>query len=122
MFIECQQGSQEWLDTRAGAITASRFRDTRERIGGLDERQQRYVDAILDGASKADACAAAGYKGAPMSEAVARALAGQVVKPEFGSKALNYAWLIALERINPGMRLGDAPDRFTEAASSSPPA
>ena len=32
------------------------------------------------------------------------------------------AALIALERINPGLRLGDAPDQFTAAASSSPPA
>jgi len=99
IFHSCVQGGQEWLDLRAGAVTASRFRDARERIGGLDERQQRYVNAILDGASKADACAAAGYKGAPTSETVARALAGHVVKPEFGAKALNYAWLIALERI-----------------------
>lgn len=32
------------------------------------------------------------------------------------------AALIALERINPGQRLGDAPDQVTAAASSSPPA
>ena len=32
------------------------------------------------------------------------------------------AALIALERINPGLRLGDAPDQFTAAAGSSPPA
>ena len=32
------------------------------------------------------------------------------------------AALIALERMNPGQRLGDAPDQFTAAASSSPPA
>jgi len=32
------------------------------------------------------------------------------------------AALIALERINPGLRLGDAPDQFTAAASTSPPA
>lgn len=32
------------------------------------------------------------------------------------------AALIALERINPGVRLGDGPDRFTAAASSFPPA
>lgn len=31
------------------------------------------------------------------------------------------AALIALERINSGLRLGDAPDRFTAAASSFPP-
>lgn len=99
MFVECVQGSQEWLDIRAGAATASRFREARERIGGLDDRQQRYVNAILDGASKADACAAAGYKGAPTSETVARALRGEIVERTFGAKALNYAWLIALERI-----------------------
>lgn len=32
------------------------------------------------------------------------------------------AALIALERINPGLRLGNAPDQFTAVASSSPPA
>ena len=32
------------------------------------------------------------------------------------------AVLIALERMNPGLRLGEAPDQFTTAASSSPPA
>lgn len=99
MFLECVQGSQDWLDARSGACTASRFREARERIGGLDERQQRYVDAILDGASKSEACAAAGYKGAPTSETVARALRGEIVERAFGAKALNYAWLIALERI-----------------------
>lgn len=32
------------------------------------------------------------------------------------------AALIALERINPGLRLGDAPDQFIAAANASPPA
>jgi hypothetical protein len=99
IVVDCVQGSQDWLDARAGACTASRFCDARERIGGLDQRQQRYVDFILDGMSKKEAVEAAGYKAAPTSDTVARALAGEIVKPSFGAKAINYAWLIALERI-----------------------
>lgn len=99
IVVDCVQGSQDWLDARVGSPTASRFGDARERVGGLDERQQRYVNAVLDGASKAEACELAGYKGAPTSDAVANALTGKIVKPGFGAKALNYAWLIALERI-----------------------
>lgn len=38
------------------------------------------------------------------------------------SHADHAAALIALERINPGLRLGEAPDQFTAAANSSPPA
>ena len=37
-------------------------------------------------------------------------------------EADHAAALIALERINPGLRLGDAPDQFSAAASASPPA
>ncbi len=98
-YVECIQGSQEWLDVRTGVITASRFRDARERIGGLDERQQLFVNLVCDGMPKAEAAKAAGYSGAPTSDAVKRAIAGEVVKPTLGAKALNYAWLIAVERI-----------------------
>lgn len=97
--VECVQGSQDWLDARTGACTASRFRDARERVGGLTPQQQCYVNAILDGVPKEEAVKAAGYKAAPTSELVARALAGEVVRPEMGAKALGYACLIALERI-----------------------
>ena len=51
-----------------------------------------------------------------------------MVTEQFQSLAadLNYAdhaaALIALERINPGVRLGDEPDQFIAAADSSPPA
>lgn len=38
------------------------------------------------------------------------------------SHADHAAALIALERVNHGLRLGDAPDQFIAAASSSPPA
>jgi hypothetical protein len=99
IVVDCIQGSQDWLDARVGCPTASRFREARERVGGLDERQQRYVNAILDGVPRQDALEIAGYTNTPTSDAVRRALAGEIVKPTFGAKALGYAWLIAVERI-----------------------
>ena len=92
------QGSDEWLQARAGVITASRFKDARDRIGSLTEQQQAYVDAIKAGKSEAAALLAAGYKAKPRAEAVAKALAGEpTVQP--GAAAVSYAWTIAMERI-----------------------
>ena len=50
---ECEQGSPEWHAARAGVITASMFKVARKKIGGLDERQQKYVDLVLDGTPSA---------------------------------------------------------------------
>ena len=98
IIVNCPQGSAEWLDARAGACTASRFREARERIGSLTEQQAKYVAAIQGGMFATEAAALAGYKKAPTSETVAKALAGlDTTKPSLD--AIRYAWLLALERI-----------------------
>ncbi|HEY8357012.1 MAG TPA: YqaJ viral recombinase family protein [Ramlibacter sp.] len=95
----CDQGSPEWHKARAGVITASMFKVARSRVGCLDERQQKYVDAILNGSSEAEARLLAGYKAAPKAEAVERALAGLPVG-DWSDPAKNYAFRLAVERIS----------------------
>lgn len=95
---EYPQGSEAWLRARCGVITASRFKDARHKVGGLDEKQQAYVDAIRGGMTELAARIQAGYKAAPRSDTVARAIAGEdVSKPGF--EATRYAWLIAMETV-----------------------
>lgn len=92
------QGSDDWLRARVGVCTASRFTDALDVVGGLTDQQQKYVDALLAGASESAALRAAGYKAKPTAEAVARALEGEsLARP--GAKAITYAWLIAIETI-----------------------
>ncbi|VTU38451.1 putative phage-type endonuclease [Variovorax sp. PBS-H4] len=97
--IKCEQGSEEWHKARAGVITASNFKIARQRVNGLDERQRKYVVAILAGTSELEARAIAGYKAAPTSETVKRALDGEKVG-ELSEAAKNYAFRIAFERIS----------------------
>ena len=92
------QGSQDWLQARVGAITASRFSDARSMVGGLTQQQQTYVSAIQAGKGQASALLEAGYKNKPNAAAVELALAGQPVG-EPSAKAISYAWLIAMETI-----------------------
>lgn len=92
------QGSEDWLRARVGACTASRFVDATQTVGGLDERQQAYVDAVLAGRSETAAALAAGYKKKPSASSVERAIAGLPIE-EPGSAAIEYAWLIAIETI-----------------------
>lgn len=99
IVIRCAQGSPEWLAARAGVITASMFCVARERVGGLDERQQAYVDAIRAGNTEAEAVIAAGYKSKPRSSGIERALAGQKVG-DFSPAAKDYAFRLAVERIS----------------------
>ncbi len=95
---EVEQGSPEWHQVRAGCVTASMFKVARSKINCLDERQQSYVDAIKGGASETAARSIAGYKAAPTSETVARALRGERVgEPSEGAKT--YAFRLAIERI-----------------------
>lgn len=97
---ECEQGSDVWHALRAGVITASMVKVARSRVGGLDERQQKFVDAVLkDGMSEARAIVHAGYKARPTSETVARALVGEKVG-EPSELAKNYAFRLAIERIS----------------------
>lgn len=97
--IACEQGSEEWFRARAGVITASMFTTARSRTGGLDERQQRYVWAIRGGKSEAEARELGGFKAQPTSDAVRRAIEGEVVGMP-SSQSLNYAFRLAIERIS----------------------
>jgi hypothetical protein len=92
------QGSEDWLRARCGAVTASRFSDARDKVGGLDQRQQMYVEAMLAGKSDADALAVAGYKKRPTADVVVRALKGESVE-EPSAKAVSYSWTVAIETI-----------------------
>lgn len=98
-IINCNQGSEEWHRARAGCITASMFEIARSRTGGLDAKQQAYVDAVRDGHSEAVAMQKAGYKAAPKADAVRRALLGEKVG-DFSEAARNYAFRLAIERIS----------------------
>lgn len=99
LLIECTQGGAEWHAARAGRITASMFEVARSRVGGLTAQQQIYVASILAGRSEAAARDMAGYKAAPKSETVAKALDGEAVgKPS--DAALNYAFNLAVERVS----------------------
>lgn len=99
IVIECEQGGTIWHGLRAGRPTASMFEVARSRVGGLTAQQRLYVDAILAGKSEAAARDAAGYKAAPKSETVAKALDGEAVgKPS--DAALNYAFNLAVERVS----------------------
>lgn len=105
-----EQGSEQWLAVRKGCITGSRFKDARDISSGLTEQQATYVQAVLSGQSKEAALAAAGYKKAPTSEAVEKAIAGTLA-PQWGSKAIAYAQDTARERVG-----GIAPSKFQNAA------
>lgn len=98
-IINCPQGSPEWHQARAGCITASMFKVARQRVNGLDEKQQAYVNAVLSGLSEEAAREIAGYKAPPKSETVKRALTGAKVG-EPSEAALNYAFRVAIERIS----------------------
>lgn len=98
-IIECQQGSPEWFAARAGCITASMFSVARSRVGGLTAQQKAYVDARLAGKTEAEAREVAGYKAAPKSQNIQRALDGEMVG-EPSEAARNYAFRLAVERIS----------------------
>lgn len=96
---ECTQGSPEWHQSRAGVITASMFSEVRKRVGGLNEQQQKYVDAIRDGKTDKEAAVIAGYRSPPRAAAVETALAGG--NPgDYTDAAKNYAFRLAVERIS----------------------
>lgn len=99
IFIDCQQGSPEWLQARAGVITASTFADAVSTVGGLTEQQQKYVSSILGGADEKDAIRNAGYKAKPTSSGIDMALRGE--NPARPSDVANkLACDIGIERIS----------------------
>ena len=93
------QGSPEWLQSRAGCITGSMFSTVRAKSGGLDDRQQKYVDLILSGTAESAARELAGYKVKPRAEGIERALCGEKVG-DYSAAALDYAFRLAVERIS----------------------
>ena len=110
IHINCEQGTPEWHAARAGIITASTFSQALEITGGLDAKQQAFVDVIRAGKSEAEALLASGYKKRPTAEGVERAIAGEVVgAPSPGSERL--AATLAIERIT-GQPYGDTFETF----------
>lgn len=98
--IDLIQGSEEWLNARAGVITGSMFRVCRERVGGLSAQQKIFVDAIKSGKSTDEASLIAGYKTKPkITETVERAINGLPIG-DFSEAAKNYAFKVAIERIS----------------------
>ncbi|MCZ4284590.1 YqaJ viral recombinase family protein [Marinobacter salarius] len=97
--ITCAQGGPEWHQARCGVITASMFSTVRKLVNGLTDQQAKYVDAILSGKETKEAKQIAGYKAAPSSETVARALKGEKVG-EYSDAAKDYAFRLACERIS----------------------
>lgn len=98
IHVVCQQGTQEWLDARAGATTASRFAEACERVGGLNEQQEKYLALLKAGVPRAKATIEADYSATPKGAWVEKALSGEKMERLSGT-AMDYAWLIALERI-----------------------
>lgn len=99
-LIDCEQGSPEWHKARAGVITASMFKVARERVGGLTDQQQKYVDAIRAGKSPDEAKELAEYKSKPRpTETMERAIQGLPIG-DFSEAAKNYAFRLAVERIS----------------------
>lgn len=105
IVVQCEQGSAEWFQARAGVITASMFSEIRKTVNGLTDQQKKYVDTLLDGKSEAEAKEIAGYKKAPTGEKIQRALDGERVG-DYTEKALNYALKLSIERIS-GVALQD---------------
>jgi hypothetical protein len=99
IVVNCEQGSPEWHEARAGVITASMFVVARQKVGTLTDQQAKYVEAIQSGAQPKEAALFAGYKTKPSSSAIERALAGEEVG-EYSDAAKDYAFRLAIERIN----------------------
>lgn len=105
--LECEQGTAEWHQARAGVITSSMFGEILKVTGGLDAKQQAYVDAILkDGRTEDEARDVAGYKAKPKTDKIARALDGERVG-ERTAAADDYAFRLAVERISGEALRGD---------------
>ncbi|HEX7893187.1 MAG TPA: YqaJ viral recombinase family protein, partial [Terriglobales bacterium] len=98
-IVECDQGSPEWLQARAGVCTASMFSTARKKVGELDERQQQFVSLRLAGTPEKAAAEAAGYKAIPRSDGIMRALNGEKVG-DWSDAAKDYAFRLAIERIS----------------------
>lgn len=105
-IIDCEQLTEAWFTARAGAITASMYREVRQRVGGLSPQMEKMADAILNQGMDEEAAAEyAGYatpakqaKAAMKNDKFCRALNGERVG-ELTAAAQNYAFLLACERL-----------------------
>lgn len=91
------QGTPEWFAARVGRITGSKAHLSRK-VGCLTKQQAAYVAALQAGKDQAEALLASGYKKAPTSDSVQKALAGMPVG-EWGDGSKKYAFRLAVERI-----------------------
>jgi hypothetical protein len=99
-ILHCEQGSPEWINARAGVITASMFKVCRERVGGLTAQQSAYVQAVRAGKSPDEAAAIAEYKTKPrITDTVQRAIMGLPIG-DYSDAAKKYAFRLAVERIS----------------------
>lgn len=107
-FIECRQGTVQWMEARAGLCTASEFATACSTTGAMDEKQRKYVDAILvQCMTEKQAAEFAGYKAIPKSDIIERNLRGENTEV-MSDTALRYAHDLAFERIS-GMPYGEPP-------------
>ena len=97
-IIQCDQGSVEWHQARAGCVTASMFRVARTKVNCLTDQQAIYVKAILRGAEPKEAMELAGYKALPKADGISRSLLGEKVG-DMSDAAKDYAFQLAIERI-----------------------
>lgn len=119
-FLNLEQGSADWIAERRGKVTGSKFKDARDRTSGLTQQQTTYVALMRAGKPQSDAMAIAGYKRAPTTESVSKAIE-HGVQMEWGSKAIAYAKDLARERCggqslskyqSPAMRTGTEQEPF----------
>lgn len=107
-FIECRQGTPEWLQARAGLCTASEFGNACSTVGALTDQQRLYVDAIIRQClTEKQAAELAGYKSVPKSDIIERNLRGENTEV-MSDTALRYAHDLAFERIS-GAPYGEPP-------------
>lgn len=104
LWNNAEQNSDEWLVSRLGCITASRASDARAKSDGLTAQQRLYVDAVRAGTG--DPVGLAGYKKAPTSELIQRAINGEKLPMIWSDGALTYARDLARERLGGGRPQG----------------
>lgn len=124
IYHTAPQGSDAWLAARVGVITGSRFKDARDRSSGLTAQQTAYVVLARSGKDLSEAATIAGYKKAPTSEAVAKAIKNGI-EMVWGGKATAYAHDLARERcggkaagvfVNAAMKFGTEQEPFARMA------
>lgn len=99
IFINCEQGSEQWHMARAGVITASIFGESISKTGGLTDQQAAYVAAVQRGCTEGQAMLEAGYKAKPKADGITRALAGLPIGEPSGASN-KHAARVAIEQIS----------------------